>query len=118
MGFNTVFILAILIQNTGQPTCVCLGEIQPADTAIRHSVWGQPTFAVLIYSPVGCHEPGSLFVLSMESIRFPRSAPFSTEKVNHQTTECQLGYGEALPVFLDRAGFQPVAEICKYQTAE
>lgn len=25
---------------------------------------------------------------------------------------------DALPVFLHRAGFQPVAEICKYQTAE
>lgn len=63
-----------------------------------------------------------LFALSMEPVHFPRTAPFCTEKVNHQTTECQLAYGEvlldALPVLLDRVGFQPVAEICKYQTAE
>lgn len=25
---------------------------------------------------------------------------------------------DALPVFSDRAGFQSVAEVCKYQTAE
>lgn len=119
VGFYTVFTPAILIQNTCQPTCAYLREIQLAD---RYAVLGQPTFAVLTYSPMGRPEAGSLFALSIEPICFLRGAAFSTEKVNRQTAEWQLGYGEALPdalpVFFNRAGFQPVAEICKYQTAE
>lgn len=41
VGFNTIFILAILIQNTGQPTCVYLGEYSwlrlPEDIQFRGS---------------------------------------------------------------------------------